>query len=182
MENLNKTENKEGEQRKAFERRKEATKKEAEEQLNQNSAAASNEYIEQMQRLQAEFENYKKRTEKDKQELSIYAKASFIKEVLSIVDSFELAMSSMKKHTILPEVFQGIEMVYKQLTKLLESEGVKPIEAVGQKLDPFKHEVLIQKEAETDGIVLEELQKGYMFQDKVIRTSKVAVSKLKEAK
>ncbi len=172
------------EKRESFEQRKEnpeTVEKQAdavqEKATKQSTDKAVTEYIDMVQRLQAEFENYKKRTEKEKQDAAVYGKASLLKELLGVVDSFELALKAMST-TNIADISKGIDMVYKHLLKLLEAEGVKPIEAVGVKLDPFRHEVLMQKESEHDeGMIIEEMQRGYMFRDKVLRASKVAVSK-----
>ncbi|MAH33050.1 nucleotide exchange factor GrpE [archaeon] len=134
---------------------------------------------ESLQRLQAEFENYKKRTDKEKQDFITYAKADIINKILPTIDTFEIAL----KNTSDKEKFvKGIEMVYAQIFSLLENEGLRPIEALGKKFDPFFHEVLLkQKSNKDEDIVLEELQKGYMLNDKVLRHSKVKVSeKVKE--
>ena len=108
-----------------------------------------------------------------------YAKADIINKILPTIDTFEIAL----KNTSDKEKFvKGIEMVYAQIFSLLENEGLRPIEALGKKFDPFFHEVLLkQKSNKDEDIVLEELQKGYMLNDKVLRHSKVKVSeKVKE--
>jgi len=159
---------KEKTKRKDFEKREKVDNEAADKEVT--------EYIEQMQRIQAEFENYKKRTEKEKQELVTYGKATLIKQLLSVVDSFEMALKNINNPE--DETLKGILMVHRQLISLLEAEGVKPIDAKGKSLDPYMHEVLMQKESEEEeGRIIEELQKGYMLKDKVIRTSKVCVSK-----
>ena len=138
------------------------------------------EYTNTLKRLQADFENYIKRAEKEKQELSLYSSAKVLAKVVNIVDDFERALTVGKeadKETLL----QGLEMVYKEATKVLAEEGVKPLEAVGKKFDPYQHEIIDFKEADKEeGTVLEELQKGYLFKDKVLRPSRVRVSKGKE--
>ena len=132
------------------------------------------ELTESLQRLQAEFENYKKRIEKEKEEFIKYSKADLISKLLPILDSFELAL----KNTADKEKFiKGVELIFAQLHSLLESEGLRPIKAEG-KFDPYKHEVLMKQESDKEeDILLEELQKGYMLNDKVLRHSKVKVSK-----
>ncbi len=127
-----------------------------------------------LQRLQAEFENYKKRTEKEKQELVKYAEAELICKLLPLLDTFEIALRNTNDHE---KFVKGIEMIYAQLFSTLEPEGLKPIEASGKKFDPYLHDVMLkQKSDKEDGIVLEELQKGYMLNDRVLRHSKVKVS------
>lgn len=132
------------------------------------------ELTETLQRLQAEFENYKKRIDKEKEEFVKYTKADLILEILPTLDSFEMALknASDKKKFI-----KGVELIFAQFYSLLESEGLRPIEALGKKLDPYKHEVLMKQESDKEeDTVLEELQKGYMLNDKILRPSKVKVS------
>lgn len=132
-----------------------------------------------LQRLQAEFENYKKRVDKEKQEFVKYAHAGLILELLPMLDSFELALKSSKDNE---KFVKGVEMVFAQLYSILEKEGLRPINTLGQKLDPHKHEVLMREKSDKEeDIILEELQKGYMLDDKVLRHSKVKISeKIKE--
>lgn len=134
-----------------------------------------NELTDSLQRLQAEFENYKKRVEKEKGEFVKYAKSDLIGKILPILDSFELAL----KNTADKDKFvKGVELIFAQLFSMLESEGLRQIKAVGEKFDPYKHEVLMKQESDKeDDFILEELQKGYMLNDKVLRHSKVKVSK-----
>jgi len=128
-----------------------------------------------LQRLQAEFENYKKRIEKEKVEFLSYAKADLIAKLLPILDSFELAL---KNTTDKDKFIKGVELIFAQLYSLLESEGLKPINALGEKFNPYKHEVLMKQESDKEeDTVLEEMQKGYMLNDKILRHSKVKVSK-----
>jgi molecular chaperone GrpE len=131
-----------------------------------------------LQHLQAEFENYKKRTEKDFERCRSYANAELIAKLLPIIDSFEFALkhSGDTKHFVI-----GVKLIHNELMKVLEKEGLKPVECVGKPLDPYKHEVLLQEPSDKVGIVLEELQKGYTFNDRVIRCAKVKLAKEVEA-
>ena len=139
------------------------------------------ELTESLQRLQAEFENYKKQIEKQSQEFFKYAKADLINKILPTLDTFEIALKLTQDQE---KFVKGMEMVYAQLFSTLEIEGLKPIEALRKKFDPNIHEVMLkQKSDKEEGIILEELQKGYMFNDKVLRHTKVKVSeKHKEEK
>jgi molecular chaperone GrpE len=144
-----------------------------------------------LQRLQAEFENYKKYIEKQSADFKKYAKADLIINILPILDSFELALkntsdslkskSSNSHESWIREkekFVKGVELIYSQLFSALEKEGLKPIKAEGQKLDPIKHEVLLKEKSDKEeDTILEELQKGYLLDEKVIRHSKVKVSK-----
>lgn len=136
------------------------------------------ELTETLQRLQAEFENYKKAIEKQYENLRKYASECLIIKLLPILDSFELAFRN--KDISKEEFLKGIELIYSQFYNVLHSEGLKPIEALGKSLDPYKHEVLLKEESDKDNIVLEELQKGYMLNDKVIRHTKVKIGVKKE--
>jgi len=128
-------------------------------------------------RLYAEFDNYKKRVNKDKEELVKYGNESFIYELLPIIDSLELAL----KHA--PEesqtgIVQGVQMTLKELQRTLEKFGVSKIEAEGKMFDPSIHHAMIQAEREDldEKMVAEELRAGYLYRDKVLRPSLVAVS------
>ncbi len=127
-----------------------------------------------LQRLQAEFENYKKRTEKENLEYKKCALQDFIKKILPILDNFELALKHKQDSK---ELLKGIELIYSELYTLLEDEGLKKIDALNKKFDPHIHEALLTEESDKPNIVLEELQKGYMLNEKVLRHTKVKVSK-----
>jgi molecular chaperone GrpE len=133
-----------------------------------------------LQRLQADFENYKKQQEKRNGQLMEYATQGLVTRMLVVLDEFELAL----KHTENREDFvKGMAMVYENFRKILEKEGLRPIEALGKQFDPYRHEVLLQEHSDKDeGCVLQELQKGYYFKDKVIRHSKVTICKRGEEK
>ena len=132
------------------------------------------EFTDTLKRLQAEFENYKKRTDKEKLELMKYAQGELMLKLLPVLDTFEIALKSTKDHE---KFVKGMEMVYAQIYSAFESSGLRPIKAVGEKFDPFKHEVLMKEECSKDeDIVLDELQKGYMLNDRVLRHSKVKIS------
>ncbi len=127
------------------------------------------EYKELLQRLQAEFDNYRKRLEEEKKNWIKCSNEELIEKLLGVLDNFDLAF----KNTENKESFiKGIELVYSQFFSILEKEGLKKIKAEG-KFNPQLHEALI-KEGEGD-FILEELQAGYMLNDKVIRPSKVKI-------
>lgn len=135
---------------------------------------------ETLQRVQAEFENYRKRTEKQKEDFLKYASSGIISEMLPILDSFELAIKNKED---MENFKKGVEMIYSQLFSLLEKKGLKQIEAENKKFNPYVHEALMQEESDKeDGMVIEEFQKGYMLGDHVLRHSKVKVSKGKKSK
>lgn len=123
-----------------------------------------------LKRVQADFENYKKRVEREQKEFAAKANKELVQQMLPVLDSFELAVKGHKN--------SGFEMVYQQFLSLLKNQGLEPIEASG-KFDPNKHEALMQEEAGEEGIILEEFQKGYKFRKEIIRPTKVKVSKLR---
>lgn len=133
------------------------------------------ELTETLQRVQAEFENYKKRTEKETAEFKEYAEANLIKSLLPTLDNFELALHN---HTSPREFLKGVELIYAQLFQSLEERGLTVIKANGDIFDPYKHEVLLTETSkEKENTILEELQKGYMLKDRVIRHTKVKIAK-----
>ena len=134
----------------------------------------TNELIDRLQRLQAEFDNYKKYIEKERQEFIKYSNHELLLKVLDIIDSFELALRNKDKNE---DFIKGVELIYAQLYSLLEKEGIKKINAIGQKLDPSLHEVMLTENGDEDNIISEELQGGYMINDKVLRYAKVKVRK-----
>ena len=135
------------------------------------------ELTETLQRLQAEFENYKKREEKERQEFIKVASKDIIKKMLQILDNFELAFKNKSSGE---EFVKGMELVYSQLFASLEENGLKHIECLNQKFNPELHEALLTEKSEKEpDTIIEELQKGYTLNNKVIRSSKVKVSKWK---
>ena len=133
------------------------------------------EYIDHLQRLQAEFDNYRKRTEQEKQLIIKQANQELIQKMLSILDSFELAFKTQKEDD---EFAKGMKLIFSEVYSTLEKEGLKKIDCLNKKFDSNFHEVMLQGESEKEeGTILEELQKGYMLNDRVIRFSKVKISK-----
>ncbi len=130
-----------------------------------------------LQRLQADFENYKKQCDKEKREYKSIITSQFISQLLPVIDHFQLALKNTSNQK---EFVKGIELIYSQLYGILEHYGMRPIDAAGKPFDPYKHEVLLQEESEKEDCVLEELQKGYMLNDKVLRLSKVKIGKKKK--
>ncbi len=133
-------------------------------------------------RLYAEFENARKRMERERQEFIKYANEELIAEFLDILDDLERSVQAAQtKHEDYDAFLKGIELVMAHVYELLKKNGVKSIVAKGKKFDPHCHEVLMQEETDQadDGVVLEEFQKGYFLGDHVVRTSKVKVAKKK---
>ncbi|MGQ9643191.1 MAG: nucleotide exchange factor GrpE [Ignavibacterium sp.] len=138
----------------------------------------SNEWKEKFLRKAAEFENYKRRTENDQLNLLNYAAESFIKKILPIVDDFERSLEHINDSNDYEKLKEGVQLIYNKLVKVLDEQGVKKIEALGKPFDVHYHEALMQKADNSvpAHTVLEELEKGYMYKDKVIRHAKVVVS------
>ena len=133
-------------------------------------------YLSHLKRLQADFENFIKRTDKERKDLVAYASENLVLKLLTVLDEFEHALDSMKGSK--EDVLKGVNLLYKNFHKILEGEGVQHIKSVGKRADPYLHEVVLteQKEGAEDGIILEEVQKGYKMKDKVIRYAKVKIA------
>ena len=141
-------------------------------------------YKDQYVRLYAEFENARKRMEREKQDFIRYANEELIVEFLTILDNLERSVESARtNHQDYTAFVKGIELVMAHIHDMLKKNGVKPIEAKGKMFDPHSHEVLMQEESDKyeDGLVLEEFQKGYFLGGKVVRTAKVKVAKKVQA-
>lgn len=146
---------------------------------------AVEEYKDKYLRLYAEFENARKRMERDKMEFVKYANEGVLTDFLDLVDNWERCVEVAKKqHDDYGAFLKGVEMTWKQIEEFLKKNNVKVIEARGKKFDHNYHEVLMQEENEDveEDTVLEEYQKGYTLNNKVIRTVKVKLSKNKEKK
>ncbi|MCR5267703.1 MAG: nucleotide exchange factor GrpE [Lachnospiraceae bacterium] len=130
-----------------------------------------------VKRQLAEFENFRNRTEKEKASMYEMGARSVIEKILPVIDNFERGMASVPEGEQDSAVATGMQMIYKQLITELENIGVKPIEAVGKEFNPDFHNAVMQTESDEyeSGIVAQELQKGYMYHDAVIRHSMVSV-------
>jgi len=126
----------------------------------------------------AEFDNYRKRTDKEKSQMFEMGAKSIIEKILPAIDSFELGLAALSEEDRASGVGQGMEKIYKQLMTILEGAGVKQIEALGKEFDPNLHNAVMHEENEEFGenTVSQELQKGYMYNDSVIRHSMVKVA------
>ena len=143
------------------------------------------EYKDKYIRLYAEFENARKRMEREKLEFIKYANEELIKEFLGVLDNLELSVQAARaKHEDYAAFLKGIELVMTHTFEALKKNGVKPMEAKGKMFDPHYHEVLMQEETEIygEGTVMDEFQKGYFLGDRVIRTAKVKIAKAKGSK
>ena len=131
-----------------------------------------------LRRQMAEFDNFRKRSEKEKSQMFDMGAKSIIEKVLPIVDNFERGLAAVPEEQKDDAFVTGMDKVYKQLMTEFDSIGVKPIEAVGQEFNPDLHNAVMQVESEEfePGIVAQELQKGYMYKDTVVRHSMVKVA------
>jgi molecular chaperone GrpE len=146
------------------------------EELEEHKSKAED-YYAQMQRLKAEFDNFRKRTQKEKEDTARYASEKVIHSLLPVLDNFERAIASSQKNNDFEALSRGVEMIERMFLKVLEDEGLKIIQTVGQEFDPNLHEALLKEESDQpENMILEELQKGYYLKDKVIRPSRVKVS------
>ena len=148
------------------------------EKLVREAAEQKDKYV----RLLAEFDNVRKRTERERQEFTKYANEGVISEFINILDDLERSVEAARtKHEDYDAFLKGIEMVMAHVYEMLKKNGVKPIEAKGKMFDPNFHEALLQEETDKakEGTVTEELQKGYTLGGRVLRTSKVKVAKPK---
>ncbi len=137
-----------------------------------------------LKRLQAEFENYKKRADKENVNTIKNANSGLIAEILPVLDSFELALKDNQcGNEEIAKYRKGIELIYTQLYSILQDQGLRIIDTKNQKFDPFKHEVLMVKECdEPEDKIIQEFQKGYMLNENIIRHSKVMIAKHVEDK
>ena len=136
------------------------------------------ELTDRLRRTMAEFDNFRKRTEKQKSAMFEVGAKDIVERILPVIDNFERGLASMPEDVKGTAFAEGMEMIYKQLLKNLEEAGVKPIEALGQPFDPNFHNAVMHVEDENLGenVVSQELQKGYMYRDSVVRHSMVQVA------
>ncbi len=131
----------------------------------------------QVKRQMAEFDNFRKRTEKEKSSMYEMGARSVIEKILPVIDNFERGLDTVPENEKESPFTEGMRMIYKQLMTELENIGVKPIEALGTEFNPDFHNAVMQVESEEyeSGYVARELQKGYLYRDSVVRHSMVAV-------
>jgi molecular chaperone GrpE len=137
------------------------------------------EYLDGWQRARAEFANYKKRVERDQQDSYARTAGSILSRFLSIKDDFERALKDRSDEGDAAAWAEGIELIHRKLTSLLESEGVEPIEAIGARFDPNFHEALSYEDNDEveDGCVIDVVRQGYMLKDRVLRPALVRVAR-----
>ena len=156
---------------------------ELEDELEQEHGKAED-YLRRLQYLQAEFDNYRKRVERERDEMNRSAADRLLVNLLSVFDELRIAIEVAKKTEDREVIVAGLEMVLKKLNSLFEREGLKPIEAVGKEFDPNLHEAIEQVESvnEDEGRIVEEVRRGFTLRGKVIRSSLVKVGVAPKAK
>jgi molecular chaperone GrpE len=157
---------------------------ESEYQALANAARQAGETWEKYVRLQADFENARKRWEREKQECMRYANEDIVCDLLNIIDDLERTLElAANKHNDFQAFLKGVEMILAHTYELLKRYGVSPLDTVGKTFDPHYHEALMQVEREElpEHTVVEEMQKGYLLNERLIRTAKVKVSRKKSS-
>ncbi|CAM4310821.1 nucleotide exchange factor GrpE [Paenibacillus alkaliterrae] len=136
------------------------------------------EYGQRYLRAQADFDNFRRRTQKEKEELRQYASMKLIGQLLPVVDNFERAVAAATLNGDFESLAKGVDMIFRQLEQTLEQEGLKAMKVVGEPFNPEFHQAIMQVESDEheEGIVVEEVQKGYILKDKVLRPAMVKVS------
>jgi len=132
-------------------------------------------------RLGAEFDNYKKRSLKERGDFIKFANEGLIIELLSILDNFERGIKSAEQKKDYDLLHQGVDMISKQLHSLLETKGLSRIKSKGEKFDPHQHEAVEVVDGDDEGLIIEELQPGYFLSGRIVRPARVKVVKVKQA-
>jgi len=140
----------------------------------------SKEYLKHLERLQADFDNYKKRQEKKQKEFIEFANEELINNLLSVLDNLERALDSTENEKDIKAIKEGINNTLKEFRNILNKEGVKPMQSIGHRFDPYKHEAVMKIDTDkySEDTITEEFRKGYYIKSKVLRPAmvKVAVS------
>lgn len=142
----------------------------------------SEDYLTRLKYMQADFENFRKRLERQIEEIKRHSNERIVISLLDVVDELDMAINNARSAGSVDILVKGVEMTLKKLRRVLSAEGVSEIECVGKPFDPSMHEVACVVDGDSDGIVLEEVRKGYMMGGKVIRPSVVKISKKSSSK
>lgn len=137
------------------------------------------EYLSRLQWLQAEFENFKKLSLREKEEYIEFANQELVSKLLDVLENLERAVESAKRTKGKEPLIRGLEVIQEQFLNILKKEGLTPIQAIGRTLDPFEHEAVerVQSPHHENGTIIEEVQRGYKFKSRILRPSKVKVVK-----
>jgi len=155
------------------EQKPESLEIESEQALSEARQKAEN-YLESWKRAQADFINYKRRAEQEKQEMGQYANAQLILSLLPVLDDFERAFDNAMPKEAKPEWVAGVKLIENKFRSILSAQGLIPIDAVGKPFDPALHEAVMRGKGE-EGIVVQEMRRGYKLNDRVLRPSQVVV-------
>ncbi|MFA6282325.1 MAG: nucleotide exchange factor GrpE [Candidatus Omnitrophota bacterium] len=126
----------------------------------------------------ADFSNARKRWDREKEDILKFSNSSLIRDLLIVLDESEQALRMVKEHGNIEEIIKGLEMAHNNFLNILKKQGLEPMESVGKNFDPHLHEVIASKEVDENidkPVVLEEIQKGYILEDKVLRPARVIV-------
>jgi molecular chaperone GrpE len=148
--------------------------KESLEQALEAEKKKAGEYLAAWQRAQADFVNYKRRNEQERQDFNSFANANLLRSVLPVLDDLERALDAVPEAHVGDDWVEGIRLVERKFKTVLEGQGVKPILSLGMAFDPHYHEAL-RKDKGEEGTVIGELQKGYMLNDRLLRPARVVV-------
>jgi len=142
-------------------------------------AAERDEYLDLLQRTRADYLNYIKRAQKERADSIKYGVQEFAAKVVTVMDDFARAIASAEKTRDFERFFEGVKLIEAQFQKVLTDAGITPIETVGKPFDPSRHEAVMQEENGTvpEGMILEELQRGFMLNDRVLRAARVKVAR-----
>lgn len=133
---------------------------------------------EKLLRVQADYDNFRRRSRLEKEDMAKYASKQVVEQLLPVYDNFDRALQTSKDSQDFEALYTGLDMIYRQFAGVLEQEGLKPMEVIGKPFNPEFHQAVMQVETDEyeEGIIVEELQRGYMLKDKVIRPAMVKVS------
>lgn len=128
-------------------------------------------------RLTADYDNYRKRAQREKEDVRQFANQDLLEKLLPVLDNFEMAITAVKEAD--PSIKDGVQMIYDQLFAVLKDSGMEPIDAMGEAFDPNLHEALSQEETEDakEGTVVQQVQRGYKLNDRLVRAARVVVAK-----
>ncbi|WP_440895894.1 nucleotide exchange factor GrpE [Amphibacillus sp. Q70] len=156
----------------------EATEEDSTDEKYQQLIIEKDELFDKFIRLQAEYDNYRKRTQREKAADLKYKSQALVTELLPVIDNFERALQTVSDDESAKSFVEGMEMIYRQFQTILEAEGVEVIETVGETFDPNVHQAIMQVEDDQyeSNVVVEEMQKGYRLKDRVIRPAMVKVN------
>jgi len=149
----------------------------------QSKEVEAQENYDRLLRISAEFENYKKRSAREMEDFRKFANQALLKEMLSVVDNLELALGSAKEdQTTDNPLIEGLNLTHKEILRVLEKFSVKPIAATGEPFDPTYHEAVMQEETDEfpENTIINELQRGYLIHDRLLRPAMVVVAKPKQ--